>query len=215
MPELYIITGANGAGKSSLGFNYLPEFIQKGYPIFDGDKLYMQKQKDLWTSGIKAHKEAKKIAYQFVTDTFDRLVEEAIRANDNFVYEGHFTNDSTWDIPKRFKSEGYYINLIFLGLADPDTSEMRVINRVKEGGHFVPRLLIEDNFYGNLEKLDLHNRLIDNLTIIDTSANRHLLLAQFIDGLIAYTVTSNELPLWFTINLKRLTKCIYEREEVV
>lgn len=53
MPELYIITGSNGAGKSSIGFNYLPEFIQKNYPIFDGDKLFMQKQKELWNSGIK------------------------------------------------------------------------------------------------------------------------------------------------------------------
>jgi predicted ABC-type ATPase len=206
MPELYIITGANGAGKSSLGYNYLPEYIQNNFPIFDGDKLFVQKQKELWASGMRAHKEAKKIAYQFVTGTFDRLVEEALDANSNFVYEEHFTNDATWDIPKRFKSRGYYINLIFLGLTNPDMSELRVISRVKEGGHFVPRITIEDNFYGNLEKLDMHYPVIDNLTIIDTSQTDHLLLAQFKEEKLVYSLPLERMPLWFTKNLKRKRK---------
>jgi hypothetical protein len=36
----------------------------------------MQKQKELWQTGIKAHKEAKKIALAFVEETFDNLVHE-------------------------------------------------------------------------------------------------------------------------------------------
>jgi predicted ABC-type ATPase len=43
MPELYIITGSNGAGKSSVGPVYLPKYIQKNYTVFDGDKLFMHK----------------------------------------------------------------------------------------------------------------------------------------------------------------------------
>ena len=155
------------------------------------------------------------MAFEFVTDTFDRLVGEALSANDNFVYEGHFTNDSTWEIPKQFKSRGYHINMIFLGLADSDTSELRVINRVKEGGHFVPRLTVEDNFYGNLEKLDQHFSVIDNLTIIDTSANEHIILTQFKDQMIAYCVPSGQLPPWFVKNLKKLTFVIKENEGTI
>src|SRR5438105_3398017 len=110
MPDLYIITGSNGAGKSTVGPDYLPKHINEHYTIFDGDKLFTQKQKELWQSGMRAHKEAKKVSYQFVMDTFDVLVEDAINKRDNFVYEGHFTNDATWDIPKRFKNTGYKIN---------------------------------------------------------------------------------------------------------
>ena len=73
MPELYIITGSNGAGKSSIGSSYLPEDIRKNYSVFDGDKLFMQKQKALWADGISAIKEAKKLALQFVIQTFDVL----------------------------------------------------------------------------------------------------------------------------------------------
>jgi predicted ABC-type ATPase len=158
MPALYIITGSNGAGKSTVGFSYLPIDIQNNYSIFDGDKLFMTKQRELWESGIRAHKEAKKIAYQFVSDTFDTIVTNALKNNDNFAYEGHFTNDATWDIPKKFKLAGYTINMIFFGLSNPDLSELRVLDRVKnEKGHFVPRNTVEDNFYGNLQKLNQYS----------------------------------------------------------
>ncbi len=39
MPELYIITGSNGAGKSTVGPNYLPQHIRQHNTVFDGDKL--------------------------------------------------------------------------------------------------------------------------------------------------------------------------------
>ena len=41
MPELFIITGSNGAGKSSIGPDYLPTHIRQQGPIFDGDKLFV------------------------------------------------------------------------------------------------------------------------------------------------------------------------------
>lgn len=62
MPELHIITGSNGAGKSSIGSNYLPSHIRQQGPIFDGDKLFVEKRNEFWRSGIKSHKECKKLA---------------------------------------------------------------------------------------------------------------------------------------------------------
>jgi hypothetical protein len=50
----------------------------------------MQKQRELWKSGIKAHKEAKKLALEFVEETFDALIENALATNSDFTYEGHF-----------------------------------------------------------------------------------------------------------------------------
>lgn len=208
MPSLFIITGSNGAGKSSVGASFLPLGIQQECSIFDGDKLYMQKQKELWADGIRAHKEAKKLALAFVQDTFDNLVEKALTANANFVYEGHFTNDATWDIPKRFREAGYQVNMIFLGLDDPDLSELRVIDRTKEGGHYVPRNIIEDNFYGNLEKLNQHFKVLNTLEIIDTSESNHVLLAQLKNDKITYCLSIHQLPQWFIKYLTNLTSLI-------
>ncbi len=62
MPELHIITGSNGAGKSTIGPDYLPDYITKNLQIFNGDKLFQDKQKELWKKGIRAIKELKNIA---------------------------------------------------------------------------------------------------------------------------------------------------------
>jgi len=61
MPELFIITGSNGAGKSSIGPKYLPQRIRERGPVFDGYKLFVEKRKELWRN-IKSHKECAKLA---------------------------------------------------------------------------------------------------------------------------------------------------------
>ena len=162
-----------------------------------GDKLFVAKQKELWAAGITAIKETKKLAYAFVAEKFEILVEDAIFNKNDFVYEGHFTNHSTWDIPKKFKANGYTINMIFLGLQSPDISELRVINRVKEGGHYVARNTIEDNFFGNLEKLNLYWRILDSLDIIDTSETEHVLLFRFAYKQFVSSQLLDRMPDWF------------------
>ncbi len=199
MPELYIITGSNGAGKSSIGPNYLPTHITDTCPVFDGDKLFIQKRNELWQS-IKAPKEVKKLAFAFTVETFENQVAEALANYKNYVYEGHFTNDSTWGTPRKFKENGYEVNLIFLGLANPEISQIRVIDRAREGGHWVDRRTIEDNFYGNLEKLEVHLDAVTNIQIIDTTG-KHIILAQFKEDNVVTAVPYIELPKWFKQHL--------------
>lgn len=209
MPQLYIITGSNGAGKSTIGPDYLPAHIQKN-SIFDGDKLFMTKRSEFWKAGIKSHKECKKLAMEFVENTFDDLVENALTHHTDFTYEGHFTNEATWDIPKRFKAAGYTIHLIFFGVADTDLSELRVVARSKEGGHYVDPMTVAANFYGNLEKLNIHYAMFDSLLIIDTSEVDHHLLAVFEKAIPISAVSSDRLPAWFKSNLPALLNRIKE-----
>jgi len=189
MPGLYIITGSNGAGKSSVGSNYLPDHIRKNCEVFDGDKLFMQKQKLLWKQ-------------------VDELVEGAILNNTDFAYEGHFINEATGDIPKRFKNNGYAIYIIFLGLTNTALSQLRVTDRAKLGGHYVQPAEVEANFYGNLEKPNKYYILFDIVTIIDTSQPKHTILAFLINGFIEYSVRVEDLPEWFTNGLPTIMQAI-------
>jgi predicted ABC-type ATPase len=208
MPELHIITGSNGAGKSSVGIVYFPINIQQKCEVFDGDKLFMEKQRELWKSGITAIKEAKKIAIQFVEHTFNSLVENAIFHKVDFAYEGHFTNDATWDIPKRFKQEGFSIHLILLGLTDIYLSESRVIDRSKFGGHYVDPKTIAQNFYGNLEKLDKYFSIFDSVRIIDSSDLKYIELCSLNFGVLKSSVQNNLIPKWFKENLPNIYSII-------
>ena len=208
MPDLYIITGSNGAGKSSVGNIYLPENIRADCEIFDGDKLFLQKQKLLWQQGITAIKEARNIAYQFVSSQFDKLTESALQNNANFVYEGHFTNEATWETPKRFKENGYHVHLIFLGLKNVALSKLRVLDRTKRGGHYVQPAEISGNFYGNLEKPNKYYILFDAVTIIDTSKSQHRLLVYIENSIVINSVHALNLPDWFINGLPAIYQAI-------
>lgn len=205
MPALYIITGSNGAGKSSIGPDFLPEHIRNNDKVFDGDLLFVNKQRELFPEITRSPKEAKKIAFQYVVDTFEMLAETALNQNDNFVYEGHFTNHATWDVPKRFKAAGYSVHLLFFGLTDPELSQFRVTGRVSKGGHFVDRPTIEANFAGNLEMLNLNFGFIDELTIRESSQIKQIKLATLSLGSVIFSVPLVELPDWFTRYLPAIT----------
>jgi predicted ABC-type ATPase len=163
---------------------------------------------ELFPKEVPSPKEARKLAFQYVLDTFENLTAEAISGDFDFVYEGHFGSHATWETPKRFKQAGYVIHLIFLGLSNPDLSQLRVIDRVDLGGHFVDRLTIENNFYGNLEMLNLNFRFIDYLTIVDTSKIRHTKLANLESGITISSVIPQLLPHWFKSYLADITALI-------
>lgn len=166
----------------------------------------MQKHLELWKSGMRVDKQLREIANDFVTDTFKDLVDEAINSRKHFAYEGHFTEDSSWNVPRLFKKEGYAVHLIFFGLSNTDQSELRVLERVKDGGHYVPRLMLENNFYGNLEQLNQNYKLLDSLLIFDTSTTTPLLLAKMINTKMEISASKDALPDWFINHLTEVLK---------
>ena len=163
--------------------------------------------------------EKKKISFEKtrliteVVETFEKLVENSINNKVDFVYEGHFTNEATWDVPKKFKAVGYKIQLIFFGLTDVSLSESRVIARAYEGGHYVDPLTVQSNFYGNLEKVDKYYSLFDSVRIFDTSGVALIELAELKKGVPYSAISSTELPNWFTKNLKEITKNVVDAEQ--
>ena len=208
MPALYLITGSNGAGKSTVGPDYLPPHIAANHVVFDGDKLYTGKVAELWPEQMRSLKEAKKIAAEFIVTTLEGLLDNALQNSEDFVYEGHFPSYATWGFPKRFKENGYQLQMLFLGLKDADLSEMRVGLRAKKGGHNVPRYDIENNFCGNLEMLNEHYQLLDHLQIVDTSEFLPKPLATFNGTELISSVRKKELPWWFTQYLPLLAEKI-------
>lgn len=213
MPALFIITGSNGAGKSTIGYTYLPEDIQKKYTVFDGDKLVLLKKREL-SQTIKSFKEAGKLAEEWMYNQFLEQTKNAIKTADHFAYEGHFRDEATLKIPKKFKRKGYKVTLIFMGLSDPHQSELRVLDRATQGGHNVPLYEIQSNFYGNLVMLNKHYKLFNELLIIDTSKSfQHEVLLQMSNRKLLFYTEQKNLPMWFTEFLPNLTKIIKEEEK--
>ena len=207
MPSLFIITGSNGAGKSTVGADYLPPGIRGTQYIFDGDKLAMQKRNELRLT-VKAFKEAKNIADEWVDKLFAQKVKEAIKANAHFAYEGHFRNPSTLSTPRKFKRKKYWLSLIFMGLSNTEQSELRVLGRAKYGGHTVPFYEIEANFYGNLAMLNENYKLFNEVTVVDTSGIKPQRLLHLRNKELLSYMEIKLLPNWFIIYLPDLYKII-------
>lgn len=206
MPKLFIITGANGAGKSTVGPIYFPD---EAGALFDGDKLYLEKRSELWQAGLRVQKELAKQASDFVEETFKRLVSEAIQRRTHFAYEGHFSKDESWDVPLKFKSLGYEIHMVFFGVESPGLSADRVLIRAKEGGHFVDMLTLRTNYYGNLLQLDRHVELFDSLRIIDTSEAEHQVLVIMEKGKMKEFAPKMKMPFWIQNYLPSIySKCV-------
>ena len=211
MPDLYIITGANGAGKSTFGSSYLPTHLQNDITIFDGDKLSLVKRKELYPAFTPSMKEARRIADNWLHEFFEEQVAESIATQKDFIYEGHLPENGNWVTPERFKKAGYVINFIFLGLSDTNLSSLRVFERAKLGGHNVPPYEIERNFYGNLYQINKRFASIDILKIIDTSVSANPQIVAFFEkGKINFALHEEKLPDWFKRYMPNLYKIIID-----
>lgn len=206
MPKLFILTGSNGAGKSTVGSIYFP---QEAGVLFDGDKLYLEKRSELWKAGLRVQKELASQASDFVEKTFKGLVSDAIRHRTHFAYEGHFSKNESWEVPMQFKSLGYEIHLVFFGVESPELSADRVLIRAKEGGHFVDMLTLRTNYYGNLQQLDRHLQLFDSLRIVDTSEAKHRVLIIMENAKVKEFVSKPEMPSWVQKYMPTIySKCV-------
>jgi predicted ABC-type ATPase len=173
----------------------------------------MLKRKELYPAQTPSIKEAGRIANEWLPEYFELMVSKAIKEKDHFVYEGHLPEEENWITPKRFRSAGYKIHFIFLGLAHPDFSTLRVMERAKFGGHNVPPYEIERNFYGNLKQLNNNFTFIDELQIVDTSEGaKPIVLAMFESGEVVSALPVSKLPEWFESGLPALYQKILDKE---
>lgn len=205
MPELFVITGSNGAGKSTVGPTYFPDHLQD---VFDGDKLFLEKRSELWRSGLRVQRELTKQASEFVDNIFTSLVKTAISNSKDFAYEGHFSKDESWDVLYKFKESGYILHLIFFGLDNVDISLDRVLIRAKEGGHHVDPLTLRDNYFGNLRQVNKRYSLFGTLKIIDTSELEHRDLLFVLNEETIESIGFDNLPKWFVEYMPDIGKLV-------
>lgn len=192
-----------------MGPEYLPHHIKKICTVFDGDKLTLNKTKELFATGLHSHKEAKALANEWIGFHFNEQVENAISKSDHFAYEGHFREASTWKVIETFKKNGYSIHMIFFGLINVERSAMRVLERALSGGHNVSLAEIDLNYHGNLLQLDRHYKILNELRVIDTSETAPKVLLQLLNNEVVFCAPLFDLPDWFTAYLINITRQLF------
>ena len=135
MPSLYIISGCNGAGKTTASLTVLPETLQckefvncdeiaKGLSPLNPDGAKVAAGR-LMLSRIKT----------LIADKADFAIETTLAAK------------SYHALIKKAREEGYKASLIYFWLQSPDLAIKRVAERVKHGGHHVDDSIIRRRYY--------------------------------------------------------------------
>lgn len=139
--EIYIIAGPNGAGKTTLSYGLIDEgFISH---FVNADEI----AKEISHTELGEHKDFN--AGKLMLARLDSLS----NGTDNFAFETTLAGASYLNRIRRWRSQGWIVNLYYLFVRDVSISINRVAERVAHGGHDIPLDHIQRRYGKSLKNL--------------------------------------------------------------
>ena len=147
VPNLYIISGCNGAGKTTASFTILPEMLDCK-EFVNADEI---------AKGLSPF-QPESVSFQAGRIMLERI-EELINSSVDFAFETTLTTLSYLNTIKLAKEKGYSVTLLFFWLNDVNLAIERVKIRVSEGGHNIPEDTIRRRYFRGI--YNLNNKFIE------------------------------------------------------
>lgn len=160
-PELIVIAGPNGSGKTSVTNKFLHHEWADGTVYINPDQVANDIFGD-WNS-----QEAVLKAANYCAEWREKCLREKI----SFVFETVFSAEDKIDFITRAKQAGFFIRLFFIATEHPSINAARIAKRVMEGGHDVPIKKIISRYTKSIENCAIIAPLVDRLYIYDNSVN--------------------------------------------
>ncbi len=158
MPNLYIIAGCNGAGKTTASFTIFPDILNCRQFVNADNIAYGLSPFDVESVAL----EAGKIMLQ--------RINELLVLGDDFAIETTLTTRSYVSLIQKAKGLGYKVSLIYIWLNSPQLAIERVAERVKNGGHNIPTDVIERRYFRGVKNLfELFIPICDLWTVADNT----------------------------------------------
>ena len=158
-PVCYVIAGPNGAGKTTFAMEFLPQTA--GCRNFINADLIARGLSPLNVDAAAI--EAGRL--------FLHQIRQQVQARHDFAFETTISGLAYTTLLKRMKQEGYSIRLYFLWLPTISLTLRRIAERVKRGGHDIPREVARRRYRKGLINLFRHYLpLADYCAIFDNSS---------------------------------------------
>lgn len=158
-PELIIIAGPNGSGKTSITQKFLHHEWAEGTTYINPDQV----AKDMF--GDWNDSEAVLKAANYCSD----LREQCLRDKKGFVFETVFSAQDKIDFVIRAKQAGFFIRIFFISTTNPAINASRIAKRVMEGGHDVPITKIISRYNKSIQNCKTVASIVDRLYVYDNS----------------------------------------------
>ena len=167
MKKLYVISGCNGAGKTTASYTILPEIlncdefvnadeIAKGLSPFNPESTNIQ-------------------AGRLMLNRIKSLLDKG----ESFAFETTLSTRSYTSFIEKAKQNGYSVTLLYLWLNSEDLAIKRVQVRVKEGGHNIPENVIRRRYRNGLYNFfKLYKSMVDDWMFINNSGDFYEVIAE-------------------------------------
>lgn len=158
-PELIIIAGPNGSGKTSITQKFLHHEWAEGTMYINPDQV----AKDMFGDWNNAEAVLKAANY------CSELREKCLAEKKSLVFETVFSAQDKIDFVLRAMEAGFFIRLFFISTENPAINASRIANRVMKGGHDVPITKIISRYYKSIRNCKTVAPIIDRLYVYDNS----------------------------------------------
>lgn len=156
--NLYIISGCNGAGKTTASYTVLPEVLDCR-EFVNADEI---------ARGLSPFN-PESVAIEAGRLMLSRI-EELLERDESFSIETTLATKSYINLVRRAQAKGYNVRVLFFWLRTPDLSVQRVSERVAKGGHNIPTDVIRRRYVAGISNLfRLFMREVDYWEIYDNS----------------------------------------------
>lgn len=174
-PTLFIVAGPNGAGKSTHVKSLLPPGMENYIP-FDRDKTRTEIEFKQFGTSKNLSQEQAISAISEMEKILMREMASAVAERKHFVLETPLSHPQYFRYIDYFTNKGYQVDLRYLGLSSVLESKRRVAFRVGQGGHDVPKNIIEGVFEMNLKNINDYRSTFQQINLYDGTVYPKLLL---------------------------------------
>lgn len=167
MPNLYIISGCNGAGKTTASYAMFPEILDCK-EFINADEI---------AKGLSPF-QPETVAIEAGRLMLLRM-NEMLLLQEDFAIETTLATKSYANFIRRAQEAGYFVTLIYFWLESPELAIRRVEQRVRFGGHHVPDDVVRRRYYAGIR--NLFSRFIpiaDYWILIDNSVDPFRMIAE-------------------------------------
>ena len=179
MKNLYIVSGCNGAGKTTASYTVLPEILECR-EFVNADEI---------ARGLSPFN-AEGVAIEAGRLMLQRI-EELLKEDVTFAIETTLATRSYVNLVKRAQRQGYRVNLLYFWLSSPELAMRRVAERVSKGGHDIPEEILRRRYTAGINNFfKLFMPVVDYWAIFDNSATPRRIVAT--GGRKSETVTMEE-----------------------
>lgn len=156
MPNLYIIAGCNGAGKTTASFTVLPELLDC-HEFVNADSI---------AAGLSPFK-PESVALEAGRIMLQRI-NHLLNNNIDFALETTLSTRSYIAFIKKAQNAGYKVTLLYFWLSSPEMAKNRVAKRVRQGGHHIPDDVVIRRYYRGIDNLlNLYIPICNRWMVID------------------------------------------------